>query len=363
MPAFGSIRSNDWPYPLRLKCQARSVSGRSLHQPRQNRMDSEDERRLLWPLPAREEGKSTLPQSGLSTAEAAATLLVGADRAQKIDLPEGRPQHVGEIELAVGALPQEKTGQTDLAARADDQVGIGQPGGVEMLGDRLWGDALNRLRQRRIVVGHAVEQGANGISDLLAAAIGDGDIELEAVITGGRTLGSRNRGEYRLGQHRSAADRAHPHAPPVDRRISGQRLQLGCDRPQDPRDFGRRPAKIVGRKHPQGHRRNAQLDTPIENLVKLVGAEIVELPRLGDPERAAVPAIAVENDADMARGRPTLDVADEPTGIEVVKQAEHRRQRSSPHSARSRAQPSPPRPGTRMSMSQKYGEPVTKIRI
>ena len=36
---------------------------------------------------------------------------------------------------------------------------------------------------------------------------------------------------------------------------------------------------------------------------------------------------------------------------------------ASPHSARLRAQPSPPRPGTRMSMSQKYGEPVTKIRI
>src|SRR6516162_2941796 len=199
-----------------------------------------------------------------------------------------------------------------------------------MLGDRLRGDPFDRLSQRRLVVGHAVEQGANGIGDLLAAAIGDGDIELEAVIRSGRTLGSRNRGENRLGQHRSAADGAHSHAPPVNRRITRQSLQLGFDGAEDPGDFRRWPAKIVGRKDPQGHRRNAQLDAPVENLVELVGAEIVKLPRLGDPERAAVPAIAVENDADMARGRPTLDVADEPTGIEVVKQAEHRRQRSFP---------------------------------
>jgi hypothetical protein len=62
-------------------------------QPRQNLMEREDERRLPLPL------------IGLSTAEAAATLLIGADRPQEIDLAEGRPQHVGEIELTVGALP------------------------------------------------------------------------------------------------------------------------------------------------------------------------------------------------------------------------------------------------------------------
>src|SRR5439155_12137560 len=77
------------------------------------------------------------PRPDPSTAEAAATLLKGADRAQEIDLAEGRPQHIGEIELAVGALPQQKAGQPDLAAGADDKIGIGQAGGVEIPGDRL----------------------------------------------------------------------------------------------------------------------------------------------------------------------------------------------------------------------------------
>ena len=50
-----------------------------------------------------------------SAAVAALALLEGADRAQEIDLAEGRPQHVGEIELAVGALPQQEAGEAHLA--------------------------------------------------------------------------------------------------------------------------------------------------------------------------------------------------------------------------------------------------------
>src|SRR6266851_1587307 len=147
------------------------------------------------PAPAGHPGMTT-SWSINSTAEAAAALLEGADRAQEIDLAEGRPQDVGEIELAMGALPQQEAGEADLAASADDQVGIGQSGGIEMLGDRLGCDTLDRLRQGRVVVGHAVEQGANGVGDLLAAAIGDGDVQLEAVISRGSTLGCRNRRQY-----------------------------------------------------------------------------------------------------------------------------------------------------------------------
>src|SRR5271157_3190556 len=44
-------------------------------------------------------------KSQRSTAEAALTLLERPDRTQEIDLAQRRPQHVGEIELAVGTLP------------------------------------------------------------------------------------------------------------------------------------------------------------------------------------------------------------------------------------------------------------------
>src|SRR6516162_4923179 len=70
-----------------------------------------------------------------SLAEAAAALLERPDRAQEIDLAQGRPEHVGEVEFAIGALPQEKPGEPDLAARADDQVGIRQVRRVEVAAD------------------------------------------------------------------------------------------------------------------------------------------------------------------------------------------------------------------------------------
>src|ERR1700675_798323 len=54
-----------------------------------------------------------------SSAESALARLIGADRTQEIDFAEGRPEHVGKVEFAVRALPQQKSGQTDLAAGAD----------------------------------------------------------------------------------------------------------------------------------------------------------------------------------------------------------------------------------------------------
>src|SRR5580693_8258134 len=84
-----------------------------------------------------------------SFAESAPARLIGADRAQEVDFAEGRPEHVGEVELAVHALPQQKSGQADLAAGTNDQVGIRQAGGVEMLGDGFGGDAVGRLGKRR----------------------------------------------------------------------------------------------------------------------------------------------------------------------------------------------------------------------
>src|SRR5215470_2798985 len=70
-----------------------------------------------------------------SAAEAAAALLKGADGPKEIDLAKGRPRDIGEIKFAVGALPQQKAGKANLAAGADDQVRVGQPGRVEMAGD------------------------------------------------------------------------------------------------------------------------------------------------------------------------------------------------------------------------------------
>jgi hypothetical protein len=43
-----------------------------------------------------------------SAPKAPMSLLKGAYRTQEIDLAEGRPKHIREIELAICALPEEK---------------------------------------------------------------------------------------------------------------------------------------------------------------------------------------------------------------------------------------------------------------
>src|SRR5260370_35124 len=80
-------------------------------------------------------------------AEAPLALLERADRSEEVDLPERRPQHVAEVELAVGALPEEEPREADLAARPDDEIGVREIGGVEVARDRVGRDALDELLQ------------------------------------------------------------------------------------------------------------------------------------------------------------------------------------------------------------------------
>ena len=58
-------------------------------------------------------------------AEASLPIGVAAQRSEEVDLPESRPVHVAEVELRVGALPQEEVGEALFAACADDQIRIG----------------------------------------------------------------------------------------------------------------------------------------------------------------------------------------------------------------------------------------------
>src|SRR2546426_10240011 len=120
-------------------------------------------------------GASGRWQVGGLAAEATLALLVGADRAQEVDLPERRPVRVAEVELAVGALPQEEAGEPDLAAGADDEVRVGEVGRVEILADRLLGDALDdRLHVFALLVLLAQHR-LHRVDDLLASAVGEGD--------------------------------------------------------------------------------------------------------------------------------------------------------------------------------------------
>ena len=65
-----------------------------------------------------------------------------------MDLAEGRPVGLAEVQLGVGALPEQEVGQTQLAAGADDEIGVRLPGGIQVAGNVLNGERLGQLSQR-----------------------------------------------------------------------------------------------------------------------------------------------------------------------------------------------------------------------
>ena len=98
------------------------------------------------------------------------------DRGVELALAEVRPQRVAEIQLGVGEIPQQEIADALLAAGADQQVGIRQPGQrqvraerglVDVVGAQLAGDA-------------ALGELPRGPSDVPAPAVGDGDDERHA---------------------------------------------------------------------------------------------------------------------------------------------------------------------------------------
>src|SRR6476469_1514263 len=70
-----------------------------------------------------------------AAAEPATTRRVLVQRGAKVALVEVRPELVDEDELRVGHLPKQEIRDAQLAARPDQQVGIGQVRGVQVGGE------------------------------------------------------------------------------------------------------------------------------------------------------------------------------------------------------------------------------------
>src|SRR5699024_916472 len=100
-----------------------------------------------------------------------------------------RPERLAEVELAVRALPHQKTAQALFAGGADDQVRVGLALGVQMLGDLLHGDRLAQFLQRPAGVHVFVDQRAHSPGDLVPPAIADGDIDVQSLYPTGVRLG------------------------------------------------------------------------------------------------------------------------------------------------------------------------------
>jgi hypothetical protein len=93
----------------------------------------------------------------------------------------------------------------------------------------------------------------------------------------------------------------YPDSVTVDRGVLDQSPDLRLDRREDVRDLGRRSSQVVDRAYAKRHGRDSEINASTEQVVELLGAEIVGYPGMGEAVLAGVAPIAVEDDPDMAR--------------------------------------------------------------
>src|SRR5438874_1118848 len=123
-------------------------------------------------------------RSNRGTVAALAAAIIG-DRLLQVAAPEIRPKGLGEHQLGIGALPEQEIADALLAAGADQQIGIGQLGGEQMLGDQLLVDGV----ERQIPAPDPGRDSASRSDDLGPPAIGQGDGQVDAAIIPGQFLG------------------------------------------------------------------------------------------------------------------------------------------------------------------------------
>src|SRR6266496_1777549 len=99
------------------------------------------------------------PPSAPSGTVTAVSGRVGAERAEEVDLAERGPVGVAEVELGVGALPEEEAAQALLPRGPDDQVRVGLARGVQVLGDVLHVEHPGELLDRGALRGMLLQQG------------------------------------------------------------------------------------------------------------------------------------------------------------------------------------------------------------
>src|SRR4051794_30965827 len=114
------------------------------------------------------------------TSEAAFAAAVGLDRGIEGRRVEIGPQRVGEVELAVGELPEQEVADPLLAAGADEQIGLGRVAHGEVGGEIVLADFVFRTVRFR--------QPPEGLENIPAPPVVGGDGERELAISGGQIL-------------------------------------------------------------------------------------------------------------------------------------------------------------------------------
>ena len=133
---------------------------------------------------------------GVNTAETALPALVIEQRSGERYFVEIRPEHIGDVQLGVGQLPEQEVADALFAAGANQQVRINLPGSEELIGKLVLIDGT----WLELTAGHTLRQQPSGAHQLPPAAVIGAYVEVNAGVMSGATSGISDQLLQPLGQ-------------------------------------------------------------------------------------------------------------------------------------------------------------------
>src|SRR5688572_21618454 len=250
--------------------------------------------------------------------EATASLLEVRDRPVEVDGAEVRPQHRRHPQLRVGDLPQQEVGDPHLAAGPDQEVGVRNAVGVERAADVALADLLGRDLARP----HLPRQRAEGVQELVAAAVVEGHQQREAGVGPRLVHDVVDAAAHRHGHTTAAADHAEAHV------ALHQLGQLAIDRllqePHQRRDLVFRPIPVLRRERVE--RQVAQPDRVAGTHQRAGRLHALAVPgHTRQPAARRPPPVAVHDDRDVGRHRLGADQRQQLRLTEAVQRGRRRR--------------------------------------
>src|SRR3954447_5195213 len=112
----------------------------------------------------------------LDSAVAALARLEVDDRLEEMLFPEVGPEHLRHVDLGVGDLPEEEVRYAQLAAGADQEIGIVDVRGVEVIAEERFVDD----RVAHLLLSEDGHDAIDGVDDLRASAVVERDLEQQA---------------------------------------------------------------------------------------------------------------------------------------------------------------------------------------
>src|ERR1700722_18522317 len=136
---------------------------------------------------------------------------------------EIRPQAVNEVQLRIGALPQQKVAQAALAAAADEQIDL-RCRGLRMLSLSQEAQVLRGILERDVA------QAAPGLDEHLATRVVDGEAQVQPRALRSQAFAALDLPEQRLAQ--AVAPANHVQADGLGEAAVGLRQQVASQQPE-----------------------------------------------------------------------------------------------------------------------------------